>query len=81
MNDRERDLAALAALPDAAIDTSDLFESDDWANAERGRFYRPVKRSISTPFDADVIDWFRRHEPRFQMAINRVLREYFLRKR
>jgi hypothetical protein len=38
----QSELAALAALQDEAIDTSDLPESDDWDNVERGRFYRPV---------------------------------------
>lgn len=75
-DDRERELAALAALPDEAIDTSNLPESDDWDNAERGRFWRPIKRSITIRLDADVIDWFRRHEPKYQTAINRVLREH-----
>ena len=74
--DRERELAALAALPDEAIDTSDLPESDDWDSAERGRFWRPVKRSVTIRLDADVIDWFRRREPRYQTATSRVLREH-----
>ncbi|MFO1049981.1 MAG: BrnA antitoxin family protein [Geminicoccaceae bacterium] len=76
MNDRERELAALAALPDDSIDTSDLPESDDWGSAERGRFWRPVKRSVTIRLDADVIDWFRRREPKYQTAINRVLRQH-----
>ena len=63
MSERERELAALAALPDAAIDTSDLPESDGWDRAERGRFWRPVKRSVPTRLDADVLDWFQRREP------------------
>ena len=75
-DDRERELAALAALPDAAIDTSDLPESDGWDQAERGRFWRPVKRSVTIRLDADVLDWFRRREPKYQTAINRVLREH-----
>ena len=75
-DDRERELATLAALPDEAIDTSDLPESDDWDSAERGRFWRPVKRSVTIRLDADVIDWFRGREPKYQTAINRVLREH-----
>lgn len=75
MNGRERELAALAALPDTAIDTSDLPESDDWDSVERGRFWRPVNRSVTIHLDTDVIDWFRRREPKYQTAINRVLRE------
>lgn len=76
MSDRIRELAALAALPDAAIDTSDPPESDGWDQAERGRFCRPVKRSVTIHVDADVLDWFRRRETNYQTAINRVLRAH-----
>jgi len=39
-------LEALAARPDSEIDTSDIpvLTDEQWKNAERGRFYRPVKR-------------------------------------
>ena len=39
-------LKALAARPDSEIDFSDAPEMTDeeWKNAERGRFYRRVKR-------------------------------------
>mgnify|MGYP003656436833 CR=1 FL=1 len=48
-NDRNFDakmateLAALAAMSDADIDTSDIPEVDErfWAEAVRGRFYKP----------------------------------------
>jgi uncharacterized protein (DUF4415 family) len=76
MTDRERELAALAILPDAAIDTSDLLESAGWDQAERGRFWRPVKRSVTIRLDADVLDWFRGREPNYKTAINRVLRAH-----
>jgi hypothetical protein len=35
-----------AARPDSEIDTNDAPELTDeqWKNAERGRFYRPIKR-------------------------------------
>jgi uncharacterized protein (DUF4415 family) len=49
-------LEALAARPDSEIDLSDVPEMTDeqWKNAERGRFYRPVKRQITARVDADV---------------------------
>jgi hypothetical protein len=37
------ELAALEALPDDTVDTSDIPEVLDWSGAERGRFYRPRK--------------------------------------
>jgi hypothetical protein len=38
-------VAALAAMPNAAIDTNDISEVRDWHGATRGRFYRPVKKA------------------------------------
>ncbi|MBX3515537.1 MAG: BrnA antitoxin family protein [Rhodospirillales bacterium] len=72
------ELAALAALPEAAIDTSDAAEGD-WGGAQRGLFYRPVKQQLTLRLDADVIAWFRTHasaEEGYQTRINRALREY-----
>ncbi len=70
------ELAALAALPDEAIDTSDVAEAVDWRNAERGRFFRPVKNPITIRLDADVLAWFKAHSSKYQTAINKALREY-----
>ena len=72
-------LAALAAMPDEAIDTSDIPEVLDWTGAVRGRFYRPVKQQLTLRLDADIVDWFRQHAPDgkgYQSQINRALREY-----
>ena len=44
--------------------------------AERGRFYRPVKKPVTLRLDADVLEWFRRHHPKYQSAINAALRQY-----
>jgi len=41
-------LEDLALLPEAEIDLSDQSEILDWSNAERGKFYRPVKQSQSS---------------------------------
>jgi uncharacterized protein (DUF4415 family) len=70
------ELAALAAKREEAIDTSDAPEIEDWSDAERGRFYRPVKRTVTIRLDADLLEWFKRREPKYQTAVNRVLREY-----
>jgi uncharacterized protein (DUF4415 family) len=77
-------LAQVAELPDDQIDTSDpdAPERLDWTGAERGRFYRPVKKQTTIRIDADVLEWFR-HHPRgrgYQSHINAALREYVLRK-
>lgn len=55
--------------------------SDNLTQAQRARFYRPVKQQITLRLDADVISWFKRHsdDPNgqgYQTSINRALREY-----
>jgi hypothetical protein len=35
----------MAALSDEAIDLSDIPERLDWAQAQVGRFYRPIKQA------------------------------------
>jgi uncharacterized protein (DUF4415 family) len=70
---------ALAALPEAKINTRDIPEQRDWTGARRGALFRPVKQQITLRLDADLIDWFRRHPARdegYQTSINRALREY-----
>jgi uncharacterized protein (DUF4415 family) len=70
------ELARLAALPDAAIDTADIPEVRDWRGAVRGKFYRPIKQVVTIRLDADVVAWFKRRGPRYQTAVNGALREY-----
>ena len=50
-------LEELAAQPEGGIDTSDIPEwtAEDFKGAVRGKFYRPVKQSVSLRLDADVI--------------------------
>jgi hypothetical protein len=43
---QQRMLERLAKQLDTEIDLSDQPERLDWSDAERGRFYRPVKQSI-----------------------------------
>src|SRR5271157_5633134 len=59
---QKRELAALAALPDNQIDTSDIPElpPSAWKNALRGKFYRPVKQAVSLRLDADVVAWLKK---------------------
>lgn len=75
------ELERVAALPDEAIDTSDIPEADEtfWSRAERDRFFRPVKQQLTLRLDADVIAWFKARSPDgrgYQTAINRALREH-----
>ena len=81
MTDQQKaQIAALAAMPDDEIDTSDIPEiPTDWANARRGVFHHPAKRQITLDPDADVIAWFEaaaKDGIGRQTHINQVLREY-----
>ena len=77
---QKKELAALAALPDDQIDTSDIPElpPSAWKNAVRGRFYRPMKQAVSMRLDADVIAWLRKSGKGYQTRANRILRERML---
>lgn len=68
----------LAKMSDEDIDFSDMPEVTDWSNAERGKFYRPVKQQLTLRLDADVVQWFKAHAPGggYQTRINQALRQY-----
>jgi len=70
----------LAARPDSEIDFSDIPELTDeqWKAAERGRFYRPVKRQITARVDADVLEWLKAQGKGYQSRINAILRREML---
>lgn len=70
------DIKKLAALAEADIDTSDIPETTDWSSAVVGKFYRPVKKTLTIRLDADVVDWFQTNNKHYQSAINKALREY-----
>ncbi len=82
MNEATKDfsaeIAAIEAIRDEDIDLSDGPEITDWTGGVRGRFYRPEKQAVTIRLDADVVAWFKGAEPKYQTAVNRVLREYML---
>jgi len=77
---QKRELAALAALPDDQIDTSDIPElpPEAWKDAVRGRFYRPVKQAVSMRLDADVVAWLKKRGKGYQTRVNSILRRTML---
>lgn len=78
MKQRSAELAYLESLADEDIDLSDMPEVTDWTGAVRGKFYRPEKQAVTIRLDADVVAWFKGSEPKYQTAVNRVLRDYML---
>ena len=85
MTDQQKaELAALAAMSDDEIDTSDIPEVTDWSNAKRGVIYRLTKQRITLDLDAEVIAWFKSNSQTdidCQTLINLVLREHVRREK
>ncbi len=77
---QKRELAALANLPDEKIDTSDIPElsPEDWKNAIRGKWYRPVKQPVALRLDSDILAWLKKQGPGYQTRINDILRQRML---
>ena len=77
---QQADLAALAKMPDDEIDTRDIqpLSEVQWANAVRGRFYKPVKTPTTVRIDADVLAWLKSQGKGYQTRINVILRDAML---
>ncbi len=73
---QREEVASLAKQSDSDIDTSDIPEVTDWAGAEVGKFYRPMKKQVTLRLDADMLEWFREQGNKYQTRINQALREY-----
>jgi uncharacterized protein (DUF4415 family) len=54
-----KEIAALAALRDDKIDLTDLPEVLDWSGGVVGKYYRPIKKSLTIRLDADVLAWLK----------------------
>jgi uncharacterized protein (DUF4415 family) len=74
--ERQKELAALAAMPDDRIDTSEIPElsEEQLRQAVRGGMYRPVKRPVTMRLDADVIAWLKQGGRGYQTKANALLR-------
>ncbi|GJD71865.1 hypothetical protein CFIICLFH_0074 [Methylobacterium goesingense] len=71
---------ALAAMPDAAIDYSDIppLTEEFWTSAARGQFFRPTKTSTTVRIDSDVLAWLRGEGRGYQTRLNAILRREML---
>lgn len=68
------ELRKLAALQDTEIDLSDQPEVRDWSRLVVGKFYRPIKKSLTIRLDADVLAWLKGQGRGYQTRINKLLR-------
>jgi len=77
-----KELVALANRSENDIDYSDIPATTrkDWADAVRGKFYRPVKRQLTVRVDADVLAWLKSHGKGYQSRLNAILRSAMLSK-
>lgn len=77
------EIEGLAAIPDEAIDTSDIPVLDDefWKKAVRNRFYHPAKKTMTLQLDADVLAWLRSQGTGYQARVNEILRTVMLKEK
>jgi uncharacterized protein (DUF4415 family) len=77
---QKAELAALAARPEGDIDYSEIppLTAKFWADAARGKFYKPIKTSTTVRIDADVLAWLRAQGKGYQSRINAILRREML---
>ena len=69
-------MAALAALPDGTINTSDAPDVTDWPGATSCVFYRVNKQLASLRLDAGPIAWLKDSGEGHQTRITAALRPY-----
>lgn len=72
----EEQMPNLKQMSDKDIDFSDIPEISDFTGFERGKFYHPIKKSVTLRLDAYVQDWFKNHHSDYQSAINAALSQY-----
>lgn len=71
-------MAAVAAMPDSAIDYSDIPKQRGKVKWSRPGALVPSenKRQVTLRVDSDVLNFFRAASKRYQSRINTALREY-----
>lgn len=70
------ELLQLSTMDDEEIDTSDIPEVTDFSQAERGNFFRPIKKQVTLRLDMDLIDFFKDQGAGYQTRINAALRAF-----
>lgn len=70
-----KEIRALKRIKDKDIDLSDAPEVVHAGEGVVGRFYRPIKKSLTIRIDADVLAWVKAQGSGYQTRINGYLRE------
>ena len=78
--EQEARFAQEMAKQDSEIDTSDIppWTQEQFKNAIRGKFYRPVKAQITAMVDQDVLTWLKSQGRGYQTRLNAILRREML---
>jgi len=79
--EQQEELRVLQEMTDEDIDYSDIPSVTDWSKAVVGRFYRPVKETVTIRLDADVLDWLKQGGKGYQTRVNSILRAVMEQKR
>jgi uncharacterized protein (DUF4415 family) len=69
-----KEIQALKRLRDEEIDLTDIPPLKNWDKAVIGRFYRPLKKSLTIRIDADLLARLRAGGKGYQTRINALLR-------
>lgn len=78
---QHEDILALQEMSDEEIDYTDIPPIEDWSKAMVGRFYRPVKETVTIRIDADILDWLKQGGKGYQTRLNGILRVVMEQKR
>jgi uncharacterized protein (DUF4415 family) len=76
-----KEIEALEGMKDEDIDLTDIPETADWSKAVIGKFYRPIKQSVTVRLDADVVAWLKSQGDGYQTRLNKLLRTAMLQSR
>jgi len=72
---QRKEIKALARMKESEIDVRDVPELADWSRAVVGKFYRPIKKSLTIRLDADVLAWLKSQGKGYQTRLNALLRQ------
>lgn len=69
-----QEIRTLAKMREEEIDTTEIPEVVPTSPVLVGKFYRPIKQSITVRLDADVIAWLKSSGRGYQTRTNKMLR-------
>ena len=72
---QRKELLKLAAMPDDNIDYSDIPEITDFNGFEVGKFFRPIKETVTIRLDSDILHWLKQDGRGYQSRLNSILRK------